>query len=371
MNLKKGDKVRFLNDVGGGIVISIIDQKKVMILNEDDFEIPVLANELVKVSNIESHVFEVEDDEHEPTNYSVQDEDEDEDDQDEEEWEEEDDYTPTESIEYIDGNDELKLYLAMLPIGAEKITDSAMDLYLINDSNFQAQGMAFEMDDDEAQIIWNAHLESNSKLRIKTYRRDELGVFPKIKFQFLIYSFGKFASQSPIEKLVSIQPLKFYKASSFIENDFFEEDALIIPLNDADIEAELDRISNEDFLKLKQQKAQSEHFSNTLQQKFSVKKSDSPIVEVDLHIHELIDNFQGLSNAEMLNIQMEKFHTELASGLKNNEVKKMVFIHGVGAGTLKQELRTSLNKDYPQLYFQDASFKEYGFGATLIIIRRG
>ncbi len=49
----------------------------------------------------------------------------------------------------------------------------------------------------------------------------------------------------------------------------------------------------------------------------------------------------------------------------------MVFIHGVGAGTLKNELRKSLTKDYPQLYFQDASFKEYGFGATMIIIRRG
>ena len=41
MQINIGDKVRFLNDIGGGIVTKIIDANTVMVLNdEDEFEIP-------------------------------------------------------------------------------------------------------------------------------------------------------------------------------------------------------------------------------------------------------------------------------------------------------------------------------------------
>ena len=46
-----------------------------------------------------------------------------------------------------------------------------------------------------------------------------------------------------------------------------------------------------------------------------------------------------------------------------------MFIHGVGNGTLKTELRKALGIEYKKLTYHDASFKEYGYGATLIIIK--
>lgn len=375
MKLKKGDKVRFLNDIGGGIVTKIIDQKMVEILNEDDFEIPVMAIDLVKVSDFEKNAFQEEKsiDEDEEFDFKKA--------REEAHWgrveieeeveEIEEEIEPENSIQYIEGNDELNLYAALVPEDSDQITESAMSLYIINDSNFQAHAMAFELDYDDAQMIWNQNLDSNSKIKIKTYQRAELGQFPKIRFQFLMYRFGKFPATEPLQKDMTISPIKFYKTTSFTENDYFDKNSLIVKLNDVDLASEMDKISDEEFKKLKQEKSTADRFANTLKDKFNVSKSNSGIQEIDLHIHELVDNHKSLSNAEMLNVQMEKFHSELALGLKNNDVKKMVFIHGVGAGTLKQELRKSLTKDYPQLYFQDASFKEYGFGATLIIIRRG
>jgi dsDNA-specific endonuclease/ATPase MutS2 len=51
-----------------------------------------------------------------------------------------------------------------------------------------------------------------------------------------------------------------------------------------------------------------------------------------------------------------------------NKVRKMVFIHGVGNGKLKYELIKALNERYPDLVYQDASFKEYGYGATMVYL---
>ena len=369
MKLKKGDRVRFLNDVGGGVVIRIVDEKMVEILNEDEFEIPVLERDLVRVSISEKEIL-IEEDEKE----EIYEEEEDFDfrnDRDEPEIEEEEEEVFDNTIEYIEGNDNLELFAALVPSDNKKIAESEVALYVINDSNFQAQAMAFEIDDEDSTMIWNTPLESNTKVLIKTYSRNELGVFPKIRFQFLLYRYGKFPSQNPLQREIEVAPLKFYKSTSFLENDFFNEDAMIIKLNDEDLSSAYQNISNDEIRRVKKNQSETDKYADTLKGKFNVKKVHSPIKEVDLHIHEIIENPKGMSNAEMLSEQMETFHSELANGLTDNNIKKMVFIHGVGAGTLKSELRKSLTKDYPKLYFQDASFKEYGFGATMIIIRRG
>ena len=99
------------------------------------------------------------------------------------------------------------------------------------------------------------------------------------------------------------------------------------------------------------------------------KKNEKPedkVIQVDLHINELLDDCRGLSNSEILTVQLDKFRDELNKAVKNHN-KRIVFIHGVGNGTLKNELRKQLEKTYKYKY-QDASFKEYGFGATMVFL---
>ena len=92
-----------------------------------------------------------------------------------------------------------------------------------------------------------------------------------------------------------------------------------------------------------------------------------PPREVDLHINKLIDRVIGLSNTEILTLQLDAFRKELAQSIRSNE-REIIFIHGIGNGTLKNELRRVADQEYKWCSQEDASFKEYGFGATRIRI---
>ncbi|MGO3690088.1 MAG: Smr/MutS family protein [Psychroflexus halocasei] len=91
-----------------------------------------------------------------------------------------------------------------------------------------------------------------------------------------------------------------------------------------------------------------------------------PAIEVDLHIHNLTDSTQHMSNYEMLNIQLNEAQRRIDSAIKHRH-KKIVFIHGVGQGVLKAELET-LFRRYDRITYYDADYKTYGVGATEIYI---
>ena len=97
-------------------------------------------------------------------------------------------------------------------------------------------------------------------------------------------------------------------------------------------------------------------------------KNITGVEEVDLHIENILPDYNDLSSGEILEAQMDRFTTVLNGAIMHKQ-KKVVFIHGKGAGKLKYELKKKLETDYPRLKFQDASFKEYGYGATLVIIQ--
>lgn len=89
-------------------------------------------------------------------------------------------------------------------------------------------------------------------------------------------------------------------------------------------------------------------------------------MEIDLHIEELIDNFSGMSNFEIVNVQLNHFNKALDNAI-HGHYRKLIVIHGVGNGRLKQEVRNILSS-YSNVRFFDASYAKYGFGATEILI---
>jgi len=95
-------------------------------------------------------------------------------------------------------------------------------------------------------------------------------------------------------------------------------------------------------------------------------KRRGAVIEVDLHIHELVDSALGLSNSDMLLLQLAKFRKELERAIADRATK-VVFIHGVGEGVLCSAIRREL-KQYSAVSFSDASYLEYGNGATEVII---
>jgi dsDNA-specific endonuclease/ATPase MutS2 len=106
---------------------------------------------------------------------------------------------------------------------------------------------------------------------------------------------------------------------------------------------------------------------NSVKKKTPSKKSSSVHkLEVDLHIHELIDDARGLSNYEILNIQMNHAKKQLEWAIQKR-LKSVVFIHGVGQGVLREELYT-LFRRYDNLEYFDGDYQTYGVGATEVRI---
>lgn len=84
--------------------------------------------------------------------------------------------------------------------------------------------------------------------------------------------------------------------------------------------------------------------------------------EIDLHIGQLVDFYKGLSNFEMLQIQLNKVKSEIELARAEKRYR-IIFIHGHGSGKLREELHKLLEAQ-SKLEYYDASFKKYKLGAT-------
>jgi len=102
------------------------------------------------------------------------------------------------------------------------------------------------------------------------------------------------------------------------------------------------------------------------QKVFSKKKNTEKPMEVDLHIESLTSSTKNMSDFEMLNLQINTARSRLEFAIEKN-IKRVVFIHGIGKGVLRAELET-LFRRYEQVEFYDAEFKKYGRGATEVYI---
>ncbi len=96
------------------------------------------------------------------------------------------------------------------------------------------------------------------------------------------------------------------------------------------------------------------------------KERNAPKMEVDLHINQLVASTKGMSNHDMLNLQLETAKRQLQFAMEKR-IQKVVFIHGVGEGVLKEELYYLFGR-YENLTHYDADYQQYGLGATEVYI---
>jgi len=85
---------------------------------------------------------------------------------------------------------------------------------------------------------------------------------------------------------------------------------------------------------------------------------------VDLHIEELIDNSNKMSAGEKLNFQLTCFEQHVTNAFSGG-YKKLIVIHGVGKGVLKENIIQKL-KEYSFAKHRDADYNRFGYGATEI-----
>lgn len=114
----------------------------------------------------------------------------------------------------------------------------------------------------------------------------------------------------------------------------------------------------------------SDHYDHSLKdrkQSKSQSKKNKPLnfLEVDLHLHQLIDNENQLTNHDKLNLQMRTVKNKIDVARKNN-ISKIIFIHGIGKGVLRNTLHKYLNDH--KFIFHEASYQKYGQGATEVLL---
>lgn len=87
---------------------------------------------------------------------------------------------------------------------------------------------------------------------------------------------------------------------------------------------------------------------------------------IDLHIHHLTTSEKGMTKHDKLLLQLRTAKNKIDDAIKN-KYSKLIFIHGVGKGVLKNEL-IKLFDSYTNIEYYDASYMKYGYGATEIKI---
>lgn len=386
--LKIGDKVRFLNDVGGGTITGFQGNDLVLVADEDGFEIPTLKSEVVAVETDDYNIAKVvagkkkqkEAEEAEekaaPTSVksalAVSD--------DEEEEEETDladkEMTYRPMAQERRGANELNFFLAFVPQDVKQVTDTLFDVYLVNDCNYYIHYTLFAYEGKACQLRYEGEVAPNTKIYLEELQRSHLEEWERITIQTLAFKRDKAFFPKPTYSVnVRVDGTKFYKLHTFQPSPFFTEPALVCDILkddrpvrpmfvDADELREAMQTPEEQLSP--EAPARVSGAEKRAMQKAERKDPHAPIV-VDLHAHELLDTMVGLEPRDILDYQLKVFRDTLKSNLRHRGTR-IVFIHGKGEGVLRNAILKELRLHFKECRAQDASFREYGYGATMVTI---
>ena len=439
-----GQKVRFLNEVGGGTISGFQGKDIVLIEDADGFDIPMLRSQVVVIET-NANNFErpnpstAERDRQAKLQQSgpasaatpakagalapkpalrIPADDE--------------DYDPADrpltfkakAVERK-GGELLNVCLAFIPVNARELTTTRFESYLINDSNYYLSIMLASAEGAAWHLRWQSTLEPNTKTLVETFDRSQLNDMERLAVQVTAWKQDKpFMLKPAIGVELRLDLSKFYKLHVFQPSPFFREPALLYDLirddrpvrkvfaEAGDLVEELDSQRQEEPMtdtttdtpedtapqRTRQQEREAVKAAKralkaaeeaarlaTAAHKAAPPKDTAPsnerdphrskpnrdpkgdVMEVDLHISALLDNTAGLSNSVLLNTQLTEFRT-IMERYKTKKGQRIVFIHGKGEGVLRDALLEELRHRYRFCTAQDASFREYGFGATMVTI---
>ncbi len=350
--MKIGDKVRFLSEVGEGRVVGFQGKDIALVEDADGFEIPMQIKELVVVQTDEYNIpmpqqrqKKTEETPHDKSDVAVP-------------------YRGKTTASEIKGGDILNVYLAYVPVDIKQVSTTPFETYLVNDSNYYLYFTYANIENQSSMVRSQGLIEPNTKMLLDRFEKSQLNDLERVAVQLIAFKDGKpYVLKPAVGVELRIDVVKFYKLHTFQENDFFEEPALLYDIVRNDQPAKQLYVSADDVKQALLQKKDVQPARKPVQKK----EERNAVLEVDLHINALLDNTHGLSNADMLQYQLKKF-VEVMEQYKHQQGKRIVFIHGKGEGVLRKAVLDELRRKYPRCKWQDASFQEYGFGATQVTI---
>ncbi len=329
MKLRIGDKVRFLNEVGEGVISRIKDKDTVYVEMQDGFEIPYHVKQLVPIHT-----------------ELILDKD-------------------TNNIE-LDPEAQLTdtVYFVIEPDHELQALVNDFKLYLFNASSYNLIFTYSVKDGEHFQTIRHGEVGAYQKVLLKQVKMPYFREYVYHKIEALLYKNTFYKPQAPFSETIYVTEYLIGKTRAVRHEEFkFSVYAFVLKenfFNEEQVKQELSLVDIEKLKSIKEFRSKEQISKSNKDYLRSLEK------EVDLHIEELISDTAGLSNYEMLNIQLERVEKELDEAIAK-KMRKLILIHGVGNGRLRQEIHSLLRKT-GGLTFHDAPYKDYGYGATQVNI---
>lgn len=373
--MKIGDTVRFLNAVGGGVITRI--DGKIAYVDDNGFETPMLVKELVVVlpaghqqEGAGRLLFdqtaydagkmvkgEAEKNAAAPKPAPAPEA-----------------PAPERPAPETDYGDKLNVALAFEPSDVKHLDRSTFNAVLVNDSNYYLS-FAFlrrSMDERGWTLVYAATVAPNELIDLVETTHEDISKYERVALQAVAYKKDKpFELKTPIWAARRLDLTKFHKFHCFRPNLYFDDPVLEVPLMTDDAPVGKSEPDMDDLKKMYENSMKGNKDARSKVKEQPQKKAQphsnpnaaGPIIEVDLHMSSLTDSLAGMQPADMLEMQLATVRRTMKENAKRLG-QKIVFIHGKGEGVLRNAVLKLLKKEFPSAELQDASFREYGFGAT-------
>jgi hypothetical protein len=314
MDFKLGEFVRFVDERREGYITKIFDDLMIGVTGDDDFEIPVPAN---KVTRVHGHVYKgIENQAFNEKPISVA---------------------------------EFKTNGVLLAVVSDAAKGSVVYFHLVNNTSYQLLASLSTQKDTLHKGVFAGIIAPNATAKVFSASLTELSNWPKFRIQVMFYSGLEAQSKEPLIYEVKFSAKNFAGAKK--EVALLKEQAWSVQIDEPELKIDAQKLK-ESFFKPAEEKTQIE----------------SPSKEVDLHIEKLREDYQFLSSDEILTIQLNSFQKALDAAIVH-KLPSIVFIHGVGNGTLSYEIQKVVSKHKQVKTYMDARKERYGYGATEVFLK--
>ena len=223
--MKIGDKVRFVSEVGGGVISGFQGKNNeyVLVQDQDGFDIPMLRKDVVVIDTDDYNIAKVDTMGFKKKNKPAP----------APEPEEEPDSTDKpitykpKPLERKEG-EKLNVYLGFVPQNVKEISHTKFDAYLINDTNYYLSYTYACAENNSWTLRQQGEIEPNTKFFLEEFEFEDLNQIERVCIQFTAYKRDKFYLLKPaVDVQLRIDITKFYKLHTFQFSPFFEVPALV------------------------------------------------------------------------------------------------------------------------------------------------
>lgn len=333
VNIRIGDIVRFLTEKLEGEVTGVLDHSTVNVYVEEyGFEIPASVHDLVVVHT---------------------------------------DVAPAATAGAVAGQplkqvamqSEDTLWLAVVPDNFNQLTASRFELFVVNDTAQTClYTVAFRRGEEYTGVL-AGNCPPDATASLGSYSLKDIDAeIQAVRVQALFFQKGRTQPKPPVDEEVKISVASLCKAGAYRHTRWFNAISLLRPLG-KERTVDMETIDTKQLAEAIREKKAADA---------PVSRPEKPLVgnvlEVDLHSHEVLETTAGMDNRDILEYQLEVFRRTMEE-YKLRRGQRIVFIHGKGDGVLRQRILWELQGKYKRHHHQDASFKQYGYGATLVTIK--